>query len=1238
MRLPRLRTIVYTFLVFLVLLWGAVFLLLQSDAFWQWAGPRLVQMVNGRIRGTLTVQKITGNPFSGYYFRNVELTSPEGKIFQARELELRLSFPSLLALRPSLRLALVKPSLDLKQDQQGRWNVAKLLPPSQSPGGEIWLPISAFHLDPLLLKGGEITVSQPGGSQRFSDLNLELAVTLSEPLTDRQSLEVKKIALAAATPWGPYNLAGKFTISHHRVQVDSFTLTSGKSRLLSLSGMVPLADGKKKLKVTGDLGPIPGEIVAWFSPKWLPAWAAGGELKITGTWSKVQVNLRGKVHQAAFSLTGRLSRVRETWHYDLGLQLKDVPPQMLAALDASQAKELEQATPLNARLTLKGSGLGWPPRQFAWDLRLEPLTYRRIKLEEGRVTLAGTDKQQKLEGSLKGNFGKVSLRAQGSFLRTPQGEINLQVEEFQPGLFDPGVPEGSLFTGKFTGKVAVPDLNQPERVSLAGEVQAAGQLGGHPLGELRGRFAWAQPRLTIQELRVQWGNLRADLQGTLDGERLNISHRGRTLPGGDWPVPASLGGSLSWDGRITGSLQEPAYALQLNGRNLSWGKFDLKTLTLKANGQGLPPRAGTVELRAKGVRTPAGAFAQVNFTGRGGRAQWQFSLQAASPPKKRQVEMAGTADFSSRPLALLVKRFRVRLRGVDAANQGPVQVKFLPGLELAPSTFLINHGTVTAQANLQEGQISALLTVKDLPVELTRVKGLHGKIQARLSLEGAAASPQMAGEISIVKAKWQEFGFQSFKTTLSYSGTSLAVTGGLQESAKGGRLSWTGRLPLRFSLQPFKFALLDEDLEFMLRGDGANLAMLTIFTQEVQQAEAPLDLQVEVKGRLSKPLVNGKLSWGAGQITLRQAGAAYHLLPGSIRWQNDRVTLPQLTLKSKGTAILTADISLAGLKPQKVTAQASLNDFKALDKLGSDSYINGVANLSGPWSALVLQGRFNIPRASLNPALLKQGGTELPADYVLVGVPKAKKAGEIPLPDPYRKMKIAVTLEASKDVRVMDKMAQIELALAIWIKKRPGGPLLVGGTVRSLEGTIDVYGKTFTLERGLVTLPGVPGQEPFVLARAVHQMTDATFIVNVSGPVNNPKIDLSSSPAMPPNDLLSYLIFDRPTSGLNKQEFDVTQQAVGVLGGITARKIQEFLGKDFPVLGDVSMRSAPGTIGITKPLTKGVTLSVERKLNPAQGDNPVQLRLQYRINRHFSLEAEGGQSRSGADALFNYEW
>lgn len=362
MRFPRFRTILSAFAVFLVLVWSAVFLLLQSNAFGQWAGPRLVKMLNDQIRGTLTVGKIKGNLFFGYFFRDLKLTSPEGKIFQAQELEIRLSFSSLLALRPSLRLSLVKPSLYLRQDQQGRWNVAQLLPPRQAPAGEVWLPISAFHLDPLLIKDGEVYLKQPGGSQRFHDLDLNLAVTLSRPLTDRQSIKVKNVALAAATPWGRYSLAGSLTFSQSRVQVGSLVLKSGEHRLLSLSGAVPLTDVTKKLQVTGDLGPIPGEIFARFSPQWPPAWGAGGKLEITGPWSKVQVNLQGKVHQAAFSLEGLFSQVQETWNYDLGLQFKDVPPEMLAILDASMAKEYEQATPLNAHLTLQGSGLGWPPR------------------------------------------------------------------------------------------------------------------------------------------------------------------------------------------------------------------------------------------------------------------------------------------------------------------------------------------------------------------------------------------------------------------------------------------------------------------------------------------------------------------------------------------------------------------------------------------------------------------------------------------------------------------------------------------------------------------------------------------------------------------------------------------------------------------------------------------------------------------------------------------------------------
>jgi len=1196
-------------------------------------------MANDQLTGKLTVGKIEGNPSSGFFLKDIQLTSPQGEVLEAKELEIRLSFYSLIILRPSIKLALNKPNLTLHQDQQGQWNVNQLLRPSQGPPSTITLPVSAISLAPLQITDGEVTIRQPGGTQRYQDLDIKLDATLSEPLTARQSLTVTKVGAGVTTPWGRYSLASSFTVSPSRVDFSSFLLESEGHRLLSMSGKIPLTGKRKKIQFAGDIGPIPAAILARFKATWPPAWDAAGKFTAEGDLSKFKVTLKGNVYKAVYSLQGSFNRHGQDWNYDVVARLEDVTPEMLATLDAARAKAYQKANPLNVRLHLKGTGLGWPPRQFAWNFQIDPVTYRDIKLEQFQVTFEGTDKQQKLAGALRGNFGSLSLGAQGSFLRAPRGDITVQVEEFKPGLFGVGVPAGSLFTGKFTGKVAVPDMAKPERVSVSGEVQATGRVGEHPLKELKGRFAWEKPKLTIHELRAQLGNLVAELKGSLDGDKLNFTHRGKSMSGGAWPVPASLGGSLSWEGALTGSLKEPGYTLQLKGQALSWEKFALKSLSLRAKGQGLPPKSGEVNLQARSVKTPAGTFSQMTFASQGGGERWRFTLKSSSPPKGPQAEMVGTADFGSRPLALMIDRLSFRALGIAVKNQGTVQVRFMPGLELQPATFLVSGGTVTAQASLRGNQVSGRLEVRDLPAKITQVKGLQGKMQAQLTIEGSAGNPLIESQISLVSGKWRNFAFQSLKTKLNYSDASLDFTGGFQESPQGVRLSWDGRIPLKLSLSPFRFAPLDEDMDIKLRGAGANLAMLPALTREVKKAEGAIDLQADVRGRLTQPQISAQVRWGEGEITLRQAGAPYKLAPGSIRWENDRISIPQLTLTSKGTMRLSGNIELAGFQPQRVTAQVRVDNFKALGKLGSEALVSGGINLRGPWTALVLEGQLTIPQASLNPDLLKEGDGTLPPDYVLMCRQKTKKkTTKIPVPTPYQSMKIAIRLEAPGNVWIIDKMANVELALSIIIKKKPDEQLLVGGIVRSLKGDITVYGKKFTLEKGIVNLPGVPGQDPYLAARATHKMADATFIVDVSGGVNNPKIDLSSSPAMPPNDLLSYLLFGRPASSLSQGEFDVSQQAVGVLGGITAQKIQEFLGKDFPILGDVSMTTSSGTIGVVKPLAKGVTLSLEQNLSPQEWEDPVQARLEYRLNRYLSLEAQKGARRTGGDVKFNFEF
>jgi translocation and assembly module TamB len=146
-----------------------------------------------------------------------------------------------------------------------------------------------------------------------------------------------------------------------------------------------------------------------------------------------------------------------------------------------------------------------------------------------------------------------------------------------------------------------------------------------------------------------------------------------------------------------------------------------------------------------------------------------------------------------------------------------------------------------------------------------------------------------------------------------------------------------------------------------------------------------------------------------------------------------------------------------------------------------------------------------------------------------------------------------------------------------------------------------------------------------------------TIIVDVTGTPKRPQLELSSEPALPKSEILSYLVFGRPSSALSQEEFNASNMAAGALGGFTAQKIQEILGPDFPLLGDVAVKSGQGTLGIVKPLAKGVTLSFGRETSPEGKGEGFQGKLQYRVNRNITIEAQTG-ANPGGDIFFNYDF
>jgi autotransporter translocation and assembly factor TamB len=1378
-----LRKFIFYFLTFFILLLAGLWLLLHSEMFWNWAGYKIIHNINNNyfkgevaidpvadtvpsgysivyaqmvgeinknIRGKLTVDSIEGTPFSGLTFKGIHLNTPEGEIFHAKAFMLRISLWSIVTLEPDIeKTVLYNPDLILEKNQQGQWNINQLYHPQGGSSSSIFRYFNFLNFSHISIEHGQVQVRQTGGPEIFKDINLNASLKIFRPTTPVQHLELYKLLLSAVTPWGPYDLKTHLTYDDkHLIKSFDVALHSLNKSILTLSGN-RTASGYSN--IFGEIGNIPPALSHLLYKKWPASWKEHLTFEIHGSPEDVNFSLNSTIHQASLHSKGVINLAGGKITFTINSQLENLTPEMLFALDVSGAEYYCEASPLSANLHLQGKGLDWPPEEFSLQLKTAPLTYKQAKIDVLSVKISGSKNQQNINAAVCGNFGTLNLISDGSFFTAPQGDIKLEVD-LEPAPLSPKVQPGSFIEADFNGKFSLPALTAFKQLVLSGKLNGSGCINGYPLNKLDGAFVWEKNQLNLQGFQAQVGNVVAELKGTLAGEKLNLTTQGKTLPEGDWPVPDTVRGSVTWTGTIQGTLSEPRYLIQAQGQGgLAVGSFAVQSFTLRARGQGLPPSNGTVDLRAAGVTTPAMSFQQITARAQGqgnawsyqinaasppagptiqvtgtynlqtqsyamtGRGQnlavssislqaftfnvqgqglppktgainlkatdvktaagtfqevtlaangqgglWNYQLKGSSPPPGPMLELAGNANFGSRPMSVVIDRLNVHLANLTVQNQGQIQARFSPGLDLPTATLKVNGGTVQVTARVQGSQASGRLDVHHIPLDIVKVEGLTGTIDSQMTLTGSPSAPILAGEIRLNAVKLKQYALKpvTIVTTIDYRGGQLKIAGNAKGGPGGSSLVWNGKIPVQLSLSPFKFQIANSGLEFIAKSDGANLKLLEPFIPAISEANVPLALVVQANGNYRQPDIEAHISWQQGSITLQQAGIPYTVSAGTLDWHAEKLSLPQLTLESGGgTIVLTANADFKGYTPQRVTARASINDFKVLERLGSEAWLNGNITLNGPPSALVLSGHLTIPKATINPALVQsemQAGKN--PDIILVRHQKAEKTQKAKksqkqsataMSDTYKNMSINITVTAPNNVFIKENSTQVkasdELSINIRIIKKPGEALTEAGTIQSLHGKATVFNREFKIDKAIVTLPGTPKQQPYIVARATHEMDDGTMIINITGPVNKPHIEITSDPPKPTNDLMSQLIFGQPASNLSQQQFNAERQAVGVLGGITASKIQNILGGAIPFLGQVSFTGSEGKYILSRKLAPGFKILLEHRNAPAVGGqgakmDPNVVKLQYRINRYLRLQAEQGARNTGGDIQFKKDF
>jgi translocation and assembly module TamB len=1228
-------------LVGALLLGGAALLaLVQSQALWTWGGRQLVDLARARLPGRLTVQAVAGHPLTGFTFTGVDYADAQGQVLQAQKIDLRFSLWSVALRRPVIaRLEITAPRLILRRDAQGRVAAPRLARPAEAPAPP---SIRKLTFAAIRVEQGQVIIKGGQADKVFQDLEMDLALVLTDPGRPSQDIQADLGNLTAATPWGSYTLAGQARTHKGRLTLNSVALGQAGQRLASMSGEAPIRPDAGAGHLNLKLDPIPGGVPGRFWPRWPEAWGLQGEARLD--WQdggRMQLAADLRLQDVALGITGSLCRRAAGWQYDLDLKAQGLNRGLLAPVQAPWAQRLKDQAlpPLALHLQALGDGPAWPPERLDWRLSVLPFNYRQAQVEQFSLSLQGDGREQRLEALVRGNFGQVSLKAAGPLLTGPKGSLEVRAEGLQPGALDLAKGTPARFNAGFAGSFSLPETGAWAGLKVAGDLSAQGRVGEMPLDDLKARLAWAAPRLEVAQARLRLGPLNAEFSGSLTPEQVEAQARASLAPG-DWrpPAPISAQGKLDLTASVKGPWAALQYNLEAQGHGLGAGGVRLNSLALKAAGRGWPPAAGEVDIQGRGLHTQLGHLAQVNLKARGEGYAWRFDLNAADAALKAALK--GSAAFQPLPVSLAVERFSCQTKELRLVNVQPLKLRLRPGFELEPAAFRVNDGEVSLAGALREDRLHGRLELRRLPAQALPFPGPHrqGLVNGHLTLEGAPAQPQIQGRIFWTPGQIGGFAFQSLEAGGHYRGGMAHLDGKLVEKPDGPRLTLEGRVPLALSLAPLACSLGERDLYLKVQGEGANLALLTAFGPQVQAAQGNLDLLAEWRGNPRRPQVSGQLKWGESSLKLRVAGAPYRLRPGQATLQAQKITIPELIFESGGVFRLQGDVSLAGFIPQNVDLRGQMEDFIAIRRGGTQAEGRGAVQLRGPADDLRLTGHLLLSRTTFATSFFQmESHPEIEVSDRLAPPPEP----EDPLKGPalWKNMVMDLTLESKGDVWVKNKFVNIALAGSLKAYKPAGKErAAVLGGLRATQGTIDLQGRTFKVAQGSVNM-GQPGQPVTLEGQAVNDMGPVTITMHISGPAKKPVVRFTSTPPMPPPDILAYLVFGRPTASLSREEYtSVGQQALSLLGGITAKKLQDMLGKDFPLVSDVTLKTKEQVVGITKPLTKELSVSFERRADPLRREDVNQVRLEYKVNRYMSVESTAGQRSTGGDVLFNYDF
>jgi len=521
-----------------------------------------------------------------------------------------------------------------------------------------------------------------------------------------------------------------------------------------------------------------------------------------------------------------------------------------------------------------------------------------------------------------------------------------------------------------------------------------------------------------------------------------------------------------------------------------------------------------------------------------------------------EFRAAFNAQASRRDEAYSVRLSSASLRkdGLTAAIDQPASIAIngdavgIEGLVVKTDT-----GRTEIAGRVAPDGIDLKVALKRLPAALAnafdRTLGLEGHIDGTIAVAGTMAQPRADVTLSWNGASAQVLRAQSLPALQIDARARLADNKVSGEVVAGGVKG--------LSVKATGGAGLADKAPLSAHVTGAIPLSLAngVLGERAASANGIARLEADISGALADPRVAGSVRIEEASLNDPSSGLRLVGITGAASFTKTDVTIESLRgASAQGGTFSTHGRVTQGSDGTYATDIAlDIRGLKFDDQKLMSGELDGNFAVRGPLTALLARGTIGLKRLDvIVPSSLPQSITSLDIKHVNAP-PDSRAARESAKAEaqsaPPVHGRLDVQLNAASRIFVRGRGLDAQLGGTLHVRGTTDAPVADGAFVME-RGRLTIVGRQLDFKRGRIYFNG--SLEPQLDMEAAADADGYTISVIISGPASKPSFAFSSDPALPEDEAMARLLFNKSLAKLSPMQLAQLATEIDNIGGLSS--------------------------------------------------------------------------------------